>query len=65
MTDINPGERPVLAFSFLKHKTVTGKYKYYYIRNQVTQTLFTVKRVETGRVHRILRMGKGSKAYTN
>lgn len=34
-TDLNPGERSVLAFSFLKHRTATGKYKYYYTRNQV------------------------------
>lgn len=61
MTDMNPGERPVLAFSFLKHKIVTGEYKCY-TGNQVTQTLFIVKRVETGKVHRTLRMGKGSKA---
>lgn len=65
MTDMNAGEKPTAAFSFLKH---TGKHKYHYTGNQVTQSLFTVKRV-TGKVHRMLRREKGSKtmfkAYTN
>lgn len=66
---MNPGERPVLAFNFLKHTTVTGEYKQCYTRNQVVQTLFIVKRVQPGKVHRMLGMGKRSKAtfkaYTN
>lgn len=46
MTDMNAGEKPAAAFSFLKH---TGKYNYHYTGNQVTQSLFTVKRVRLGR----------------
>lgn len=46
MIDMNAGEKPAAALSFLKH---TGKHKYHYTGNEVTQRLFTVKRVRLGR----------------